>query len=122
MTKPSTQNVELISLLMPVYCEGSHIRKVLAQVHEALSETHLNYEIVLIDDGSPDNTWEVVCEEAKASSQIRAVKLSRNFGKESALCAGLELVRGDAVIVMDGDGQHPPSLVPEMIRLWRTTG
>ena len=55
-------------------------------------------------------------------SDLRAIRLSRNFGKELALCAGLERARGNAVIVMDGDGQHPPSLLPIMIEKWRTSG
>src|SRR5262245_12816448 len=102
MNRSNIHNTEMVSVLMPLYCEGSHISTVLAQVHEALATTAVDYEIILVDDGSPDNTWEVVCEEAKLSAHIRAVKLSRNFGKESALCAALELARGDAVIVMDG--------------------
>jgi glycosyltransferase involved in cell wall biosynthesis len=80
------------------------------------------YELVLVDDGSSDDTWRVISEEAKASPSIRALRLSRNFGKESALCAGLEHARGDAVILMDGDGQHPPSLLPDMVRMWQASG
>lgn len=122
MNKPIYNSTEFVSVLMPLYCEGSHIKQVLAQVHDALSGAHVAYEIVLVDDGSPDDTWDVISTEAELRPGVRAVKLSRNFGKESALCAGLELARGDAVIVMDGDGQHPPALLPEMIRLWRATG
>jgi len=117
-----TQSSEFISVLMPLYCEGAHILDVLADVRTAMADANVTYEIVLVDDGSPDNTWKVISEEAKSSAGIRAIKLSRNFGKEYALCAGLEVVRGDAVIVMDGDGQHPPSLLPQMITLWRESG
>ncbi len=120
--KRASGTTEYISVIMPLYCEGNHISGVLAQVREALSDAEVTYEILLIDDGSPDDTWRVVSEEARLTPGVRAVRLSRNFGKESALCAGLELARGDAVVVMDGDGQHPPSLIPEMIRLWRATG
>jgi polyisoprenyl-phosphate glycosyltransferase len=77
---------------------------------------------VLVDDGSPDNTWQVITEETKRCPALRALRLSRNFGKESALCAGLEHARGDAVILMDSDGQHPPSLIPEMVRVWQSSG
>jgi glycosyltransferase involved in cell wall biosynthesis len=82
----------------------------------------LPYELVLVDDGSPDDTWRVIAAEAKSCHAVRALRLSRNFGKESALCAGLERARGDAVIVMDADGQHPPSLLPDMVRLWQSSG
>jgi glycosyltransferase involved in cell wall biosynthesis len=78
--------------------------------------------LIVIDDGSPDETWKIISEEAEASSTLHGLRLSRNFGKELALCAGLERARGDVVIVMDGDGQHPPELLPEMVRLWETTG
>ena len=113
---------EFVSVVIPVYREGSQLRHVLAAVRTALATSDVDYEIVVVDDGSPDNTWEVISEEVTTSTVLRAVRLSRNFGKESALCAGLELARGDAVVVMDGDGQHPPSLLPEMIALWRDTG
>ena len=113
---------EFLSVLMPLYCEGSHIANVLSAVRDALATVDISYEIILVDDGSPDDTWKVITEQAEASPVLRAVRLSRNFGKESALCAGLELVRGDAAVVMDGDGQHPPELLPEMVRVWRETG
>lgn len=115
---------EFLSVVMPLYREGGHIRSVLAAVRAALATVDVSYEIILVDDGSPDDTWEIISEEARASDfpVVRAARLSRNFGKESALCAGLELTRGDAVVVMDGDGQHPPSLLPEMVSIWRVTG
>ncbi len=113
---------EFLSVIIPVYREGNHLRTVLAAVRDALAAADVSYEIVLVDDGSPDDTWAIISEEAKTSGMIRAARLSRNFGKESALCAGLEIARGDAVIVMDGDGQHPPTLLPEMVRIWRETG
>lgn len=110
---------EFLSVVMPVYREASHIGSVLAAVCEALAEADISFELVLIDDGSPDETWLVLSEQAKTFPMLRAARLSRNFGKELALCAGLEMARGDAVVVMDSDGQHPPSLLPEMIRAWR---
>jgi len=113
---------EFISVIMPVYREGQELRALLATVRESLKSAHVRYEIVVVDDGSPDDTWEVICEEAERFPEIHGVSLARNFGKESALCAGLERAAGDAVIVMDSDGQHPPSLLPVMIRAWRERG
>jgi glycosyltransferase involved in cell wall biosynthesis len=118
---PNGEN-EFISIVIPLYREGGHLRTVLAAVRDALATADALYEFVLVDDGSPDDTWAVIMEEAKRSPMLRAARLSRNFGKESALCAGLELARGNAVVVMDGDGQHPPSLLPDMVRIWRETG
>lgn len=119
-TRPNSQ--QLISVVIPVYGEGSHLRSVLSAIREALTGIEIKFEIVVVDDGSPDNTWDVISEETKSFPELRAIQLSRNFGKESALCAGIELARGEAVVVMDGDGQHPPTLLPEMIRIWRATG
>jgi glycosyltransferase involved in cell wall biosynthesis len=112
---------EFISIVIPIYCEGIYISKLLADIREAMTVVDVVYELILIDDGSTDETWKILVEEAEKVSMLRAVKLSRNFGKELALCAGLELARGGVVIVMDGDGQHPPLLLPKMINIWRET-
>src|SRR6266704_4464332 len=112
----------LISVVIPLYNEGSHVSALLSDLKTALEETGCRFDVILIDDGSRDDTWERIKAEARTLSSLRAVRLSRNFGKELALCAGLERARGDAVIVMDGDGQHPPSLLPLLIETWRTSG
>jgi len=78
--------------------------------------------VVPVDDGSADNTWAAIKDEALMWHDLRAIRLSRNFGKELALCAGLERAAANAVIVMDGDGQHPPSLLPLLIENWRISG
>jgi glycosyltransferase involved in cell wall biosynthesis len=112
----------LISVVIPLYNEGSHLRELLSDLKTALQQTGCRFEVILVDDGSPDDTWENIKEEAQAFPSLRAVRLSRNFGKELALCAGLERARGDVVVVMDGDGQHPPSLLPMMVEKWRSSG
>lgn|SRR5581483_4715591 len=111
-----------ISIVIPLYNEGSYLRSLLRDLKTALDETGCPFEIILIDDGSPDNTWQTIVDQAQIFPQLRAMRLSRNFGKELALCAGLERARGDAVIVMDGDGQHPPSLLPVMVKTWLSSG
>jgi len=111
----------LVSVVIPLYKEGPHLRTFISDLKTALQETECRFELVLVDDGSPDDTWKVITEEARTLPNLRAVRLSRNFGKELALCAGLERARGDAVVVMDGDGQHPPSLLPQMVKTWETT-
>jgi glycosyltransferase involved in cell wall biosynthesis len=112
----------LLSVVIPLYNEGSHVRELLSDLKKALQQTGCRFEIVLVDDGSTDDTWERIKDEGRLLPSLRAVRLSRNFGKELALCAGLERARGDAVIVMDGDGQHPPSLLPVIIEKWRNSG
>jgi len=119
---PNTEATQLLSVVVPVFREGAHLPAFLARVRSSLEQCNQPYELVLVDDGSPDDTWGVIGAEARNSGKIRALRLSRNFGKESALCAGIEHARGNAVIVMDADGQHPPSLIPEMLRLWRDSG
>ena len=112
----------MISFVVPVFREAAEIRSFLAAVRNHLKESGGRYELVVVDDGSPDESWSAIAAEAKTDPNIRGLRLSRNFGKEAALCAGLEVARGDAVIVMDADGQHPPALIPELLKQWRSTG
>jgi glycosyltransferase involved in cell wall biosynthesis len=112
----------VLSIVVPVYREGAQLATFLKGVRNSVDQCRLPYELVLVDDGSPDETWQVIAAAANSNDTVRALRLSRNFGKESALCAGLEHARGDAVIVIDADGQHPPSLIPEMVRVWQSSG
>jgi dolichol-phosphate mannosyltransferase len=122
MEPSDTPKSALVSVVVPVYREAAEIRGFLAAVRNHLKEFNANYEIVVIDDGSPDESWTAIAAAATSDPNVRALRLSRNFGKESALCAGLEAARGDAVIVMDADGQHPPALIPELLRQRQSTG
>ena len=113
-----------LSVVAPVYCEGDHLPEFVAALTAELiqlkSTSGLNYEIVLVDDGSSDNTWAVMRTLTAQHANLRCLRLSRNFGKDAALSAGLAAASGDAVITMDSDMQHPASLIPEMVALWRT--
>jgi dolichol-phosphate mannosyltransferase len=111
-----------LSVVIPVYQEGSHIRSSIGVIENVLINNHINYEFVLVDDGSRDNSWEEMKKLAQDNGRVTALRLSRNFGKESALCAGLEYADGDMVIVMDSDLQHPPTVIPEMVKAWRDEG
>lgn len=117
-----SNGLPLISVVIPLYKEAVNLELIVSGVTSALSQTGCPSELILVDDGSPDETWKAVSAAAQKVPTIRGIRLSRNFGKELALCAGLEGARGDAVVVMDGDGQHPPALLPEMVRIWRTSG
>jgi len=112
----------LISVVIPLYNEGSHVKELLSDLKTALQQMGCRFEVVLVDDGSSDDTWAKIRDAAQILGSVRAVRLSRNFGKELALCAGLERAQGNAVIVMDGDGQHPPSLLPLLADKWMTSG
>lgn len=112
----------LYSIIIPLYCEGKHLKILLEKIQNQLDLLGEAFELILVDDGSTDNTWMVIAEESKKYPTLRAVQFSRNFGKESAICAGMEMARGDVVIVMDGDMQHPPEVIPEMVRIWRESG
>ena len=108
-----------VSIVVPVYNEAAHIRTSMARVGKICEDAAIPYELVLVDDGSKDESWKEISSMAKEDERVTAVRLSRNFGKEPALCAGLDAASGDAVIVMDADLQHPPEFIPEMVRLWK---
>ncbi|SFL64338.1 Glycosyltransferase involved in cell wall bisynthesis [Paenibacillus sp. 1_12] len=116
------QPIPEISVVIPVYNEAVHIAHSLQLIEEELKRITYSYEIIVIDDGSKDATWQQLTLVREQSAHFTGIRLSRNFGKELALCAGLEHASGQAVIVMDSDLQHPPSLLIEMIRLWREEG
>ena len=108
-----------ISVVIPAYCEEAQLPLVVRAVDSELDALELPYEILVIDDGSTDQTWTVLQDLCTTHPKLRGMRLSRNFGKEAALSAGLNEVYGEAVIVMDGDMQHPPSLIPKMVESWR---
>jgi dolichol-phosphate mannosyltransferase len=112
----------LLSIVIPVYQEGSHIKSSIEVIENVLIENNIVYEFILVDDGSMDNTWSELKSLSNGNDRISIVRLSRNFGKESALCAGLEYAAGDMILVMDGDLQHPPEIIPEMVNAWLMEG
>jgi len=107
-----------LSVVIPVYQEGGHIRSSIHVIEQVLKDNKYHYEIILIDDGSRDNSWQELKSLAEENPSIISLRLSRNFGKEAALCAGLEYASGDMVLVMDADLQHPPAIIPEMVQGW----
>jgi glycosyltransferase involved in cell wall biosynthesis len=107
------------SIVMPAYNEGLGIQKSIRTLAEIFDGLRLDYEIIVVDDGSRDRTFDQAAAMADAGFKVRAIRLSRNFGKEAALLAGLQNCSGDAVITIDADLQHPPALIPSMIEAWR---
>jgi len=112
-TRPASPK---ISCVVPAYNEAKHIANFLVDLQTTLAAFTSNYEIIVVNDGSTDNTAEMVATVA-ADCAVRYLSLSRNFGKEAALSAGIDRAKGDAVILLDGDSQHPLELLPEMLSL-----
>jgi len=114
--------MELI-VLMPFYNEEKQIPISIDRLIPLLDPLKIEYCLLLVDDGSKDGTWDAISDGVKRHpDKVRGLRLSRNFGKEAAICAGLDAADADAVILMDGDLQHPPECIPEMLRLWREEG
>ncbi len=109
----------LLSIVLPAYNEEQNIGNTASVLSALLAENAIEYELIFISDGSRDGTYEEIVKAARENPRVKGAEFSRNFGKEAGIFAGLELTGGDAVIVMDCDLQHPPSLIPEMWRLWQ---
>ncbi len=109
----------LISLVVPIYNEALGLSRFNSSLLE-VTKTLIDYDIEIIycNDGSSDNTYEIVKDLNSKDPRISLVSLSRNFGKEAALAAGIKQAKGDAIITLDGDGQHPVELIPEFINKW----
>lgn len=112
-----------LSIVIPVFNEELIIRHSIEEIVKELEkiDTFSRYNIVIVDDGSSDQTWFLLKELRDIYHQLKLVRLTRNFGKESALCAGLDVCYSDAVIVMDADLQHPPSLIAKMVDKWQSS-
>ncbi len=112
------EEVPVISMVCPAYNEAEGIPLFLEKLVPVLEKIGKSYEIVFVNDGSEDATLDVLKEEKKRFPRIRIINLSRNFGKEAALTAGLEHARGEAVIPIDTDLQHPPRIIAEFVAKW----
>ena len=110
--------MSLLSVVIPAYNEGAMIHKTAEVVSSLLSENNIEYEIIFVNDGSKDTTWEEIVNASANNKNIKGVCFSRNFGKEGAVFAGLEHASGDCCVVMDCDLQHPPKTILEMYKLW----
>jgi dolichol-phosphate mannosyltransferase len=107
--------VPALSIVMPCFDEEEILPRTLLRLHAAAQATGLAYEIVAVDDGSRDATWSVLAEAARQDSRVRGVRLSRNFGHQMALTAGLERARGTEILIIDADLQDPPELLGLML-------
>ena len=110
---------DLLSVIVPVFNESAVLADFHRQMSAVMIETGSDYELIYIDDGSSDNSVDQLNEIRKADTHVALIELSRNFGKEIALSAGLDHARGDAVIIIDADLQDPPDLVHTFLEEWR---
>jgi glycosyltransferase involved in cell wall biosynthesis len=112
--------ISLVSVVVPLYNEVGNLRELCTLIAQALGTIDdITYEIILVDDGSRDDSWKLIMALHEEDDRIKGIRLSRNFGHQSALTAGYDYAAGDAVITMDGDLQHPPDVLPAMIAKWR---
>lgn len=108
-----------VSVVVPAHNEAAGIARTINELQRVLKESQVEYELIVVDDGSQDETYARVQQLVRQDKTLKGVCLSRNFGKEAALLAGLEVASGDVIITIDADLQHPPELIPKLIEQWR---
>ncbi len=108
-----------ISVVVPCYNEEEVIRETYKRLTKVLEEIKVPYEIILVDDGSKDNTWKILSDLSSNDNHIKSVKLSRNHGHQFALTCGLDQTKGEVILIIDADLQDPPELLNEMIKKWQ---
>lgn len=108
-----------LSIIVPIYNESAGLLKNIPIILDWATQTNLDFEIILVNDGSEDDSWDLIEQLSIENSLIKGICFSRNFGKEAAVFAGLRSAEGEAIIVMDADLQHPPSLIPKMVEKWK---
>lgn len=109
----------VLSIVLPAYNEEANIANTASVLSGLLEKEQIDYELVFISDGSGDHTYDEIVKASRENPRIRGAQFSRNFGKEAGIFAGMELATGDAVIVMDCDLQHPPTVIPLMYEKWK---
>lgn len=109
----------MISIVIPCYNEEAVLQKFYKECSKVLKSLNEDYQLIFVNDGSNDDTMKIIKQLAEIDRQVNYISFSRNFGKEAAMLAGLQFASGDAVIIMDADLQHPPSLIPQMIHYYR---
>ncbi len=108
-----------LSVVVPAYNEEANIRAMAERLAAAVAPVVDGLELVFVDDGSRDATWQVIVELAAADPRVRGIRFARNFGHQAAVTAGVDAARGRAVVIIDADLQDPPEVIPEMVERWR---
>lgn len=110
---------QTLTIVVPAFNEAHALPVLQPRIAAVLDRLGLDAGVLYVDDGSRDDTWKVIAELAAADSRVAGLRLSRNFGKELALTAGLDHADADAVVILDADGQDPPELIPDFVGKWR---
>jgi polyisoprenyl-phosphate glycosyltransferase len=108
----------MLSVVVPLKDEEENVEPVARRLRDVLEQVTSRWEVVFVDDGSVDATYALAVREHESDARFKVVRLSRNFGHQIALSAGLDVVRGDAVVMLDGDLQHPPETIPDLVDRW----
>lgn len=119
MKKETLSSEKLLSIILPAFNEQGNILRAFDKINSILHIASIPYEIIFVDDGSADSTYQNIQALSSDHPQVKGICFSRNFGKESAIFAGLEASHGDCCLIMDCDLQHPAELIPDMYRLWQ---
>ncbi len=106
-----------LSIVVPLYNEEESLKELESWIKEVMDKNNFSYEIIFIDDGSSDNSWQVIEELAEKNKNVKAIKFRRNYGKSAALNSAFEQLKGDVVITMDADLQDSPEEIPELYRM-----
>jgi len=109
----------LVSVIVPVFNEQDNLEPLYLKIKKQFQNIDYEFELILIDDGSDDRSYEVIECLSQQDSKVKFLSFSRNFGHQVALSAGLDVAKGDAVILMDADLQHPPEVIPDLLNKWR---
>ena len=109
---------KLLSLVVPAFNEEEAMEQSFERTYKAMSSIGYPFEIIYIDDGSRDRTWEIISRLAREHEEVKALRFSRNFGHQLAVTAGMDEAKGDAVIIMDADLQDPPEVIADMVKAW----
>ena len=119
MTYISDAAAPELTVVVPMYNEAANLSPLVARLTPVLERCVASFEIVFVDDGSSDDTLLALRQAHLSDPRLRAVSFSRNFGKEIAIAAGLDHARGEAVVIMDADLQHPPEVIETFVERWR---
>ena len=109
----------LLSIVIPAYCEDRNIALIHKELTNVLKKIKTQYEIIFVDDGSKDDTWDEILKLYNQDKHIKGLRFTKNFGHQYALLAGMNYAKGQAVITLDADLQHPPEIITQLLQKWK---